>query len=66
MTWEEFASRVRTDQIGFMGEPNEVSFMRTQHPAYARSPKQRPGRFSFLIVEIKVARKIAQITTRVM
>lgn len=24
MTWEEFASRVRTDQIGFMGEPNEV------------------------------------------
>ncbi|KAM7470975.1 hypothetical protein LguiA_009158 [Lonicera macranthoides] len=24
MTWEEFASRVRTFQIGFMGEPNEV------------------------------------------
>ncbi|CAK9177906.1 unnamed protein product [Ilex paraguariensis] len=24
MTWEEFASRVRTSQIGFMGEPNEV------------------------------------------
>jgi hypothetical protein len=24
MTWEEFASTVRTDQIGFMGEPNEV------------------------------------------
>ncbi|XAR59886.1 hypothetical protein NMG60_11015886 [Bertholletia excelsa] len=24
MTWEEFASRVRTAQIGFMGEPNEV------------------------------------------
>lgn len=24
MTWEEFASRVRTHQIGFMGEPNEV------------------------------------------
>ncbi|KAJ6368906.1 hypothetical protein OIU78_001305 [Salix suchowensis] len=23
-TWEEFASRVRTHQIGFMGEPNEV------------------------------------------
>uniref|UniRef100_A0A7N0T0B9 O-fucosyltransferase family protein n=1 Tax=Kalanchoe fedtschenkoi TaxID=63787 RepID=A0A7N0T0B9_KALFE len=23
-TWEEFASRVRTSQIGFMGEPNEV------------------------------------------
>ncbi|KAK6946522.1 GDP-fucose protein O-fucosyltransferase [Dillenia turbinata] len=24
MTWEEFASRVRTHQIGFMGEPNEM------------------------------------------
>ncbi|XP_059654192.1 O-fucosyltransferase 6-like isoform X2 [Cornus florida] len=24
MTWEEFASRVRTNQIGFMGEPNEM------------------------------------------
>ncbi|KAF5745804.1 hypothetical protein HS088_TW07G01398 [Tripterygium wilfordii] len=24
MTWGEFASRVRTNQIGFMGEPNEV------------------------------------------
>lgn len=24
MTWEEFASRVRSNQIGFMGEPNEV------------------------------------------
>ncbi|KDP24728.1 hypothetical protein JCGZ_25329 [Jatropha curcas] len=24
MTWEEFASRVHTYQIGFMGEPNEV------------------------------------------
>lgn len=24
MTWEEFASRVRTHQIGFMGDPNEV------------------------------------------
>ncbi|KAJ7966955.1 O-fucosyltransferase family protein [Quillaja saponaria] len=24
MTWEEFASRVRTHQRGFMGEPNEV------------------------------------------
>lgn len=24
MTWEEFASGVRTRQIGFMGEPNEV------------------------------------------
>ncbi|KAL6963624.1 O-fucosyltransferase 16 [Sarracenia purpurea var. burkii] len=24
MTWEEFASRIRTHQIGFMGEPNEV------------------------------------------
>ncbi|KAK9286481.1 hypothetical protein L1049_014879 [Liquidambar formosana] len=24
ITWEEFASRVRTHQIGFMGEPNEV------------------------------------------
>ncbi|KAL8521220.1 hypothetical protein ACS0TY_011673 [Phlomoides rotata] len=24
MTWEEFASHVRTFQIGFMGEPNEV------------------------------------------
>ncbi|XP_075674521.1 O-fucosyltransferase 16-like [Castanea sativa] len=24
MTWEEFASNVRTFQIGFMGEPNEV------------------------------------------
>ncbi|KAB2636377.1 hypothetical protein D8674_026911 [Pyrus ussuriensis x Pyrus communis] len=24
MTWEEFASRIRTDQIGFLGEPNEV------------------------------------------
>lgn len=24
MTWEEFASRVRTSQIGFMGEPNEI------------------------------------------
>ncbi|XP_058189762.1 O-fucosyltransferase 6-like isoform X1 [Rhododendron vialii] len=24
MTWEEFASRIRTNQIGFMGEPNEV------------------------------------------
>ncbi|GLT96887.1 hypothetical protein SLE2022_144790 [Rubroshorea leprosula] len=24
MTWEEFASKVRTNQIGFMGEPNEV------------------------------------------
>ncbi|KAL9685378.1 hypothetical protein QQ045_022828 [Rhodiola kirilowii] len=23
-TWEEFASRVRSSQIGFMGEPNEV------------------------------------------
>lgn len=23
MTWEAFASRVRTHQIGFMGEPNE-------------------------------------------
>lgn len=23
MTWEEFASRVRTHQIGFMGQPNE-------------------------------------------
>lgn len=24
MTWEEFASLVRTYQVGFMGEPNEV------------------------------------------
>lgn len=24
MTWEEFASRIRSNQIGFMGEPNEV------------------------------------------
>lgn len=24
MSWEEFASRIRTNQIGFMGEPNEV------------------------------------------
>ncbi|KAJ1383851.1 putative O-fucosyltransferase, plant [Sesbania bispinosa] len=24
MTWEEFASRVRTFQVGFMGEPNEL------------------------------------------
>ncbi|KAL5562384.1 hypothetical protein UlMin_032131 [Ulmus minor] len=24
MTWEEFVSRVRTHQIGFMGEPNEI------------------------------------------
>ncbi|XP_009344792.2 protein ROOT HAIR SPECIFIC 17 [Pyrus x bretschneideri] len=24
MTWEEFASRLRTSQIGFMGEPNEI------------------------------------------
>ncbi|XP_061344095.1 protein ROOT HAIR SPECIFIC 17-like [Gastrolobium bilobum] len=24
MTWEEFASRVRTSQVGFMGEPNEL------------------------------------------
>lgn len=24
MAWEEFSSRVRTLQIGFMGEPNEV------------------------------------------
>ncbi|KAL1176559.1 hypothetical protein V6Z11_A04G167000 [Gossypium hirsutum] len=24
MTWEEFSSRVRTYQIGFMGEPNEM------------------------------------------
>ncbi|OWM84010.1 hypothetical protein CDL15_Pgr004441 [Punica granatum] len=24
MTWEEFTSRVRTHQIGFMGDPNEV------------------------------------------
>ncbi|KAI4350228.1 hypothetical protein L6164_004701 [Bauhinia variegata] len=24
VTWEEFASRVRTYQVGFMGEPNEV------------------------------------------
>lgn len=24
MTWEEFATRVRSDQIGFMGEPDEV------------------------------------------
>ncbi|KAL6214133.1 hypothetical protein ACLB2K_013571 [Fragaria x ananassa] len=24
MTWEEFASRVRTSQIGSMGEPNEI------------------------------------------
>ncbi|KAJ9178756.1 hypothetical protein P3X46_010613 [Hevea brasiliensis] len=24
MTWEEFASKVRTHQIGFLGEPNEV------------------------------------------
>ncbi|KAK4491476.1 hypothetical protein RD792_002226 [Penstemon davidsonii] len=24
MTWEEFGSRVRTSQIGFMGDPNEV------------------------------------------
>lgn len=24
MTWEEFASTVRSNQIGFMGEPNEV------------------------------------------
>ena len=24
MRWEEFASRVRTHQIGFMGEPNEA------------------------------------------
>ncbi|KAL6962024.1 hypothetical protein U1Q18_036980, partial [Sarracenia purpurea var. burkii] len=24
MTWEELASRIRTHQIGFMGEPNEV------------------------------------------
>lgn len=23
-TWEEFASKVRTNQIGFMGEPNEI------------------------------------------
>ncbi|KAJ8450802.1 hypothetical protein Cgig2_032427 [Carnegiea gigantea] len=25
MTWEEFASGVRTHQVGFMGEPNEVN-----------------------------------------
>lgn len=24
MTWEEFASRVRTHQVGLMGEPNEL------------------------------------------
>ncbi|KAL6270939.1 hypothetical protein ACE6H2_027850 [Prunus campanulata] len=24
MTWEEFASKLRTNQIGFMGEPNEI------------------------------------------
>lgn len=24
MTWEEFASQIRTSQIGFMGEPMEV------------------------------------------
>lgn len=24
MTWEEFTSSVRTSQVGFMGEPNEV------------------------------------------
>lgn len=24
ITWEEFASRVRTFQVGFMGEPNEL------------------------------------------
>jgi len=24
MTWEEFASRVRTFQVGFIGEPNEL------------------------------------------
>ncbi|EXB95404.1 hypothetical protein L484_014377 [Morus notabilis] len=24
MTWEEFASKVQTHQIGFMGEPNEI------------------------------------------
>ncbi|VVA30036.1 Hypothetical predicted protein [Prunus dulcis] len=24
MTWEEFASKLRTSQIGFMGEPNEI------------------------------------------
>lgn len=28
MTWEEFASRVRTSQIGLMGEPNEVKLGR--------------------------------------
>lgn len=24
MTWEEFASRIRTFQVGFVGEPNEL------------------------------------------
>ncbi|KAM1122017.1 hypothetical protein TB1_003641 [Malus domestica] len=28
MTWEEFASRLRTSQIGFMGEPNEIKLGR--------------------------------------
>lgn len=28
MTWEKFASSIRTDQIGFMGEPNEIKLGR--------------------------------------
>lgn len=37
MTWEEFASRVRTSQIGFMGEANEVKPGRGEFHEYPSS-----------------------------
>lgn len=44
MTWEEFASRVRTHQIGFMGEPKEMKpgrgdFHENPSPCICESPE---------------------------
>lgn len=46
MTWEEFASSIRTYQIGFMGEPNEIKPGRGEfheNPVSCICEKQRSG-----------------------
>lgn len=48
-TWEEFASRVRSNQIGFMGEPNEVKpgrgeFHENPTSCICENSKEKTGR----------------------
>lgn len=49
-TWEEFASRVRTFQVGFMGEPNELrpgSGEFTENPSACICQKNSAGGISY-------------------